>query len=221
MLLAAGLGTRMRPLTDDRPKPLIAVAGKPLIDHALDLVRAAGVTRIVVNTHYRAAQLEAHLQGTGITTIHEPELLETGGGLRNALPLLGDGPVWVMNPDAIYAGPNPLEQLATAWDPNRMEALQLLIPTDRAIGQATGGDWDIGPEGRLSRGKTHIYSGLHITHTNRLAAIPDRAFSLNRVWDQMIAAGGLYGTEYPGAWCDVGRPESIPLAEAMLTGGNV
>ena len=221
MLLAAGLGTRMRPLTDTRPKPLVRVAGKCLLDHALDHARAAGISRIVVNTHYRAEMIEHHLSGSGIVTVHERELLETGGGLRNALGLLGSDPVWVMNPDAIYAGPNPFDVLAPCWKPDQMEALHLVIPTERAAGQVTGGDWDVGPNAKLTRGGSHVYTGLHITRTDRLAGIPDKAFSLNRVWDLMIDAGGLHGCEYPGRWCDVGRPESIPLAEAMLKHSDV
>jgi N-acetyl-alpha-D-muramate 1-phosphate uridylyltransferase len=222
MLFAAGFGTRMRPLTDMRPKPLIEVAGKALIDHALDLARKAGVTRIVANLHYLPEQIENHLKGSSVVTIREqPDILETGGGLRNALPVLGDGPVFVLNTDAVWTGQNPLKTLAGAWDESRMDALHLLVPTERASGHHGKGDWDLDPHGRLSRGTHFVYPGAHITTTDRLESVSDKAFSLNVIWDQMIADGRLYGVEHQGGWCDVGRPESIALAESLLRNGNV
>lgn len=222
MLFAAGFGTRMRPLTDTRPKPLIEVAGKALIDHALDLARAAGIPRIVANIHYLPEQIERHLAGSGVTTIREtPSILETGGGLRNALPLLGEGPVFVLNSDAVWTGTNPLTALVRAWDKRRMDALHLLVPTAQATGYTGSGDWDLGPDERLKRGAAFVYSGAHITTTARLSAVAEKAFSLNVIWDQMIADGRLYGVVHTGGWCDVGRPESIALAERLLRNGNV
>ena len=126
MIFAAGFGTRMGALTADRPKPLLPVAGRALIDHALTAAAEAGAGRIVVNTHYLADQLADHLAGWGVVVSHEPEILETGGGLKVALPLLGPGPVAVLNSDAVWTGANPLTQLARAWDGGRMEALLLL-----------------------------------------------------------------------------------------------
>ncbi|MFN4202857.1 MAG: nucleotidyltransferase family protein [Tabrizicola sp.] len=220
MLFAAGFGTRMGVLTADRPKPLIPVAGRALIDHALDVAEAAGVSRIVVNTHYRAEQLSAHLAGRGVAISHEKgRILETGGGLKAALPLLGEGPVAVLNSDGIWTGPNPLRTLAAAWDGSRMEALLLLLPVDRARAHGSKGDFRLDASGRLSRGQggeDHVYIGAQILRPDRIRAMPEEVFSLNRPWDAMIAAGTAYGVLHPGDWCDVGHPAGIAEAEALL-----
>ena len=222
MLFAAGFGTRMGRLTADRPKPMLEVAGKPLIDHALDLVRAYKPARIVANLHYLPEQITAHLDGTGVLYSDEtPEILETGGGLRAALPLLGDGPVFTMNTDAVWSGPNPLDHLARAWDPRRMDALLLCIPRENAVGHAGSGDFMIDAEGRATRGPGAVYSGLQIIRTDGLHAIPQRVFSLNLLWDRMLEAGRLYALPYPGKWCDVGTAEGIQSAEDMLHSGHV
>jgi N-acetyl-alpha-D-muramate 1-phosphate uridylyltransferase len=222
MIFAAGFGTRMGALTAGRPKPLIPVAGKPLIDHALDLAAAAGAGRIVVNTHYLAGQLAAHLAGTDVRISHEPgPILETGGGLRHALPLLGPGPVAILNSDGIWTGENPLARLAAAWDGNRMETLLLLLPADQTPGRAPRGDFRL-TDGRITRGaggEDHVYIGASIIAPARLAAIEAVAFSLNLVWDQMIAAGTAFGLVHRGSWCDVGHPEGIAAAENLLKGG--
>jgi N-acetyl-alpha-D-muramate 1-phosphate uridylyltransferase len=220
MLFAAGFGTRMGVLTADRPKPLIPVAGRALIDHALDVATEAGVGRVVVNTHYRADQMAAHLEGRGVALSHEAaEILETGGGLKAALPLLGAGPVAVLNSDGIFTGTNPLATLARAWDPSRMEALLLVLPLKRTRAHGPKGDFRLDREGRLSRGaggEDHVYIGAQIINPARVRAYPDRVFSLNRVWDQMIAAGTAFGVLHQGGWCDVGTPEGIAEAEALL-----
>lgn len=217
MLFAAGFGTRMRELTRTRPKPLIPVAGRPLIDHALDLTDAVRPLRVVANLHYRADQLAEHLAPRGVLLSHEqPDILETGGGLRAALPLLGPGPVFTMNTDAIWSGPNPLELLLDAWDPARMDALLICVPIAQTIGHAGPGDFKIDPQGHLERGPGHVYGGIQILKTDVLADIPEKAFSLNVLWDRMHRDGRLYGLQYPGRWCDVGRPEGIALAEEML-----
>lgn len=221
MLFAAGFGTRMGVLTRDRPKPLIPVAGRALLDHALDLVADAGL-RPVVNTHYLGEQIACHLAGRDVAISHEdPDILETGGGLRHALPLLGDGPVFTLNTDAVWDGPNPLTLLRDAWDGARMDALLVTIPAENAIGHPGTGDFLADAQGRLKRGPGQIYVGAQIIRTEMLAGIPDHAFSLNQVWDRMLAAGRVYGLSYPGRWCDVGRPEGIALAEAMIEGRNV
>jgi MurNAc alpha-1-phosphate uridylyltransferase len=220
MLFAAGFGTRMKALTADRPKPLIPVAGRALIDHALDVAKAADVGRIVVNTHYRADQMAAHLAGRGVTISHEAErILETGGGLKAALPLLGTGPVAILNSDGIWTGANPLQTLAAAWDGTRMEALLLVMPLHRTRAHGTKGDFRLDAKGRLSRGaggEDHVYIGAQIIAPDRIRDFPDDVFSLNRVWDQMIAAGTAYGVLHPGDWCDVGHPDGIAEAEHLL-----
>ncbi len=217
MLFAAGFGTRMGVLTASQPKPMIPVAGKPLIDHALDLVRASGPKRVVANLHYRSEQLISHLQETDVQFSHEvPDILETGGGLRAALPMLGTGSVFTMNTDAVWRGPNPLDLLTAAWRPQEMDALLLCIPPEQAIGHQGNGDFLIRPKGTLTRGPGFVYSGVQIIKTDGLSAIPDKAFSLNLLWDKMLSDRRLYGISYPGQWCDVGRPEGITQAEAML-----
>ncbi|MBC7133088.1 MAG: nucleotidyltransferase family protein [Roseovarius sp.] len=222
MVFAAGFGTRMGALTATRPKPLIEVAGRALIDHALDLAEAAGAPRIVVNLHYMPDTIRTHLAGRDVLFSHEtPAILETGGGLRAALPLLGPGPVLTMNTDAIWRGPNPLALLAPLWDRARMDALLLCVPPARAIGHDGAGDFTRDAEDRLARGPGLVYSGVQIIAPETLDAIGQSSFSLNRVWDRIAARGRLFGAVYPGRWCDVGRPEGIALAEAMLDADDV
>jgi N-acetyl-alpha-D-muramate 1-phosphate uridylyltransferase len=219
MVFAAGFGTRMGALTQDRPKPLIPVAGRALIDHALGIASQAEVGRIVVNTHYRAEQMAAHLTGRGIQISHEPMILETGGGLKAALPLLGNSPVAILNSDGIWTGGNPLTQLAQAWDPDRMEALLLLLPLHRTLAHGVKGDFRVAADSRLSRGQggeDHVYIGAQILNPARVAATSDEVFSLNKSWNEMIAAGTAFGLVHDGAWCDVGHPEGIAEAERLL-----
>jgi MurNAc alpha-1-phosphate uridylyltransferase len=220
MLFAAGMGTRMAPLTADRPKPLICVAGKPLLDHALDLTNVPQVGRRVVNVHYKADMVRAHLAGRDVAISAEDPLLETGGGLRHALPMLGAGPVMTLNTDAVWHGPNPLAQLAAAWQP-QIEALLLLVPPAQVAGHVGKGDFAIAPDGRLTRAPAQIYTGAQIMRTDRLGDVPQDAFSLNLIWNEMAQRGGLYGISYDGRWCDVGRPDCIPLAEQMLQAPDV
>lgn len=220
MLFAAGFGTRMGALTATRPKPLIPVAGKPLIDHALALADGAGITRIVANTHYLADQIATHLAGRDIALSHEAgQIRETGGGLKAALPLLGRSPVLTLNTDAVWTGKNPLIQLIDAWDGARMDGLLLLLPTAQALGHSGTGDFLLDAQARLTRAKgtsAPVYLGAQMLRTEGLAEITEDVFSLNRLWDQMIAAGRLYGVIHDGGWCDVGRPEGITQAEALL-----
>lgn len=221
MLFAAGLGTRMGALTATRPKPLIEVAGRPLIDHALSLAETAGITRIVANTHYLPDQIEAHLAPRGIPiSREEPRILETGGGLKRALPLLDGNPVLTLNTDAVWTGENPLTQLMHAWDGTRMDALLLLLSPKDATGHTGTGDFLMDSAGRLERAKGApgpVYLGAQIIRTDGLAAIKEEAFSLNLLWDRMIETGRLYGLVHRGGWCDVGRPEGISLAESLLS----
>lgn len=218
MLFAAGLGTRMAPLTDHMPKPLIKVGGIALIDHALAQVDAAGLRRIVINLHYKAGMLRDHLADRpGICFSDETaEILETGGGLKAALPLLDESPVYTMNTDAVWTGGNAFGELAEGWDAARMEARLLLVHRDAAVGHCGPGDFDIDGEGRLLRGGPYVYTGTQIMMTARVAGMPGRKFSLNPVWDQMAGEGRLFGTVHHGGFCDVGRPDGIALAEAHM-----
>lgn len=220
MLFAAGFGTRMGALTADRPKPLLPVAGRALIDHALDQADGAGIRRIAANAHYHAAQIIAHLAPRGIAVSHERDLiLETGGGLRAALPLLGTGPVITLNTDAVWTGTNPLAQLLSAWDGAQMDALLLLLPAGQATGYRGTGDFLLAQDGRISRANGapgHAYLGAQIIRTEGLLAISEPVFSLNLLWDRMIAEGRARGIVHQGGWCDVGRPDGIAQAEALL-----
>jgi len=222
MLFAAGFGTRMGDLTADRPKPMISVAGRPLIDHALDLIKTYGPLKTVVNTHYKPQALMEHLKEEPVHLIHEEgEILETGGGLRNALPVLGTDPVFTMNTDAVWAGPNPLQTLSMAWDPDKMDACLLCLPTHLALGHKGNGDFVAEANMPAQRGPGLVYSGLQIVKTDRLRDIKRDVFSLNALWDLLMADQRLFITPYDGQWCDVGYPEAIPLAERMLEASGV
>lgn len=218
LLFAAGLGTRMGPLVLDRPKPLVPVAGKPLIDHALDLTDVPQIGTRVVNVHYKGDMLRDHLSSRNITFSDESNrLLETGGGLAQARPLLGSGPVLTLNTDAVWHGPNPITALLAAWR-DHMEALMLMVPRSHAFGHKGNGDFIIGPDGRMQRGPGDVYTGLQMIRTERLSDIHETAFSMNVFWNQINARGGLFGARYSGQWCDVGHPGAISLAEDMLKG---
>jgi len=222
MLFAAGFGTRMGALTADRPKPLIEISGRAMLDRALDLARAVAPDRIVVNTHYKAGMIADHLAGQEVALSPEtPDILDTGGGLRAALPLLGTAPVYTLNPDAIWAGPNPLALLRDAWRPDEMDALLLCLPPERAHGRSGPDDFTADARGRIARGPGLVYGGAQIIRTEALAEIPERAFSLNRLWDAMIAQGRAHALTYPGQWCDVGHPGGIALAENLLERADV
>ena len=218
MIFAAGKGTRMAPLTDVTPKPLIEVGGQTLLDRALALGDAAGAAPVVVNTHHLGGQVRDHVAGRGIRVSDESAaLLETGGGLRKALPLLGPGPVITLNPDVVWTGPNPVRALLAGWRAE-MDALLMLVPLARTHGRQGGGDFSLDPAGRLIRRGDLVYGGAQIIRPDRLAEIDEEVFSLNRLWDLLIAQGRAYGLIHDGAWCDVGRPDCIPLAEALLDG---
>jgi MurNAc alpha-1-phosphate uridylyltransferase len=150
-----------------------------------------------------------------------PEILDTGGGLRHARPLLGPGPVFTLNTDAVWDGPNPLCLLRDSWDDARMDALLVTVSPKNAIGHRGTGDFIADAQGRLARGDGQIYTGAQIIRTDALAEIPAQAFSLNLLWDRMRREGRLFGLSYPGRWCDVGHPEGISLAEALIGGRDV
>ncbi|MGB7319452.1 MAG: nucleotidyltransferase family protein [Planktotalea sp.] len=223
MHFAAGFGTRMGPLTKDRPKPLVQVAGRALLDYALALSDGMNLNRKVVNCHYFPEQISTHLeQRSDITLIHESgEILETGGGLKNALPALGDGPVFTTNTDAVWNGPNPLIALLDAWNPEKMDALLLCVPKENAVGHKGNGDFLFGADNRITYGAGDIYTGVQIIRTDRLAEIPDASFSLKLLWAKLLEDRRMFGLRYTGRWCDVGTPEGVTLAEGMLGGADV
>lgn len=228
MVMAAGLGKRMRPLTATRPKPLVRVAGKALIDHSLDRIAEAGIGHVVVNVHYLADAVEAHLaaQDRPFTIAISDErdaLLETGGGLVKALPLLSGDPILVANSDNIWTdGPvTAIEQLARKWDEARMDALLLVIRHASATGHVGQGDFHMDPRGLLSRRKPgrvapFVYTGVQLISRRLLADAPAGAFSTNILWDRAIAAGRLYGVAHRGQWFEVGAPANIAPTEAGL-----
>lgn len=218
MIFCAGRGTRMRELTQDRPKPMIEVAGKPLVDHAL--AQLGPVPHRVANLHYLPDTLDQHLKAAGLTTVFEPDLLETGGGLKNALPQLNADTVFTMNTDAVWLGPVAAEVLAKAWRPEIMDALLLVVPKSRAHGHLGQGDFDLDDAGCISRGQSTIYTGLQILKTAPVSAVPDTHFSLNVVWEKLFDAGRIYGAIYPGDWADVGHPDGIAIAERLLETGT-
>jgi MurNAc alpha-1-phosphate uridylyltransferase len=229
MVLAAGLGTRMRPLTEDTPKPLLPLEGRSLLHHALDRLRDAGVAHHVVNAHWFADQVAeavaAH-DAPGRVLLREEILLETGGGVRAALPHLGGGPFAVVNGDAFWLdGPTPaLERLAAAFDPEEMDALVLLVRTHQVDGETGRGDFLLDPMGRARRPKEreiapYLFGGVQILTPGLFAETPEGPFSLNRIYDRAIESGRLYGLVHDGAWFHLSTPRDLDRAETMLRAG--
>ncbi len=226
MLLAAGRGTRMRPLTDERPKPLIEVAGRALIDHALDRLVEAGIEQAVINTHHMATMLQAHLavrDDIAIVLSPEPKLLETGGGVANALGNLGNGPILVANSDILWLdGPsNTLARLVHAWDDGAMDALLLLHEMVRAGNIEGFGDYMLDSAGNACRRletqvAPFLFSGVQLLHPRLFEGAPEGPFSLNRLYDRAQDAGRLHGIVYDGLWLHVGTPEGVAEAERFL-----
>lgn len=227
MIMAAGKGTRMMPLTATRPKPLVEVAGVSLLDHVLDLLADAGIGRIVANVHYLPDQIEARLARESrfhVSISDERELLrDTGGGLVQALPLIPDDPFFCINADNWFTwrGTNPLVRLAEAWDPARMDVLMLVVPHERARNTKGIGDFDLGDDGRLSREgpkgpRGYDWTGVQLLAKHLITDPPADVFSTNIFWDRAIAAGRCFGLVHQGEWFDVGYPEAIGLTEAAL-----
>lgn len=228
MIMAAGLGKRMRPLTATKPKPLIEVNGKALLDHVLDRLRVAGVRRVVVNVHYLADALEAHLatRAAGLDVVISDErdlLMETGGGLVKADPLIDSDPFLALNSDNLWIdGPaDTLKLLSSQWDVAKMDALLLLVPQARAVGHQGLGDFHMDREGRLRRrARSHVapfvFTGIQIVAKRLLREAPQGPFSTNILWDRAIEEGRAFGAVHQGLWFDVGTPQSIPLTEAAL-----
>jgi MurNAc alpha-1-phosphate uridylyltransferase len=229
IVLAAGFGERMRPLTLRIPKPLVPLAGKPLIDHVLDRLAEAGVKTAIVNVHYLPDQLETHLgqrQGKPPQILISDErgvLLDTGGGARKALPLLGRGPFFIHNADSVWSeGAAPaLTRMLRLWNPAPMECLLLLAPVATSIGYAAKGDFAMGPDGRLTRrGEGEVvpfaFAGVSLCDERLFKDSPQGRFSLNLLWDRALAKGRLYGVRLDGRWMHVGTPEALAEAETSF-----
>lgn len=226
MVLAAGLGLRMRPLTQTTPKPLLEVGGETMLDHALNRLTEAGVTDVVVNTHWLPEKIEAHIErrtAPSIVVSREDELLETGGGVRHALAHLGDGPFYVVNADIVWRdGTVPaLHRLARAWDGDRMDALLLLTATVRSTGYDGAGDFLMDPAGGLTRRPERtvapfVFTGVQMIHPRLFDGAPDGAFSINALYDRALEAGRMFGIAHDGDWYHVGTPYAIELADAEI-----
>jgi MurNAc alpha-1-phosphate uridylyltransferase len=221
MVLAAGLGTRMRPLTDRTPKALLKVGGVALVDRALALCRAWGAARIVVNVHHFADAMRAHLAPHADVLISDESdgLLETGGGVLRALPLLGPEPFLAVNADAVWTGPSPAEALSAAWEPAGMDALLLLVAREAAVAYSRPGDFELDagrPRRRAGATAPWVFTGAQVVHPRALAGAPAGAFSMNVVWDRLMAAGRLGAAIHAGGWVDVGTPAGLAAAEAAV-----
>ena len=229
MVLAAGMGTRMRELTKDTPKPLIKVCGKPLIDYALDGLAKAGVETAIVNVHYFADQLETYLTGRRTPKIlfsdERSQLLETGGGLKKAGPMLGNDPVFCTNTDAIIvdnADKSGCDKLVEAWDQTNMDALLLLVPTAVASGYDGFGDFDLLDDAiawRRGKHAAYVFTGLQIISPTLFSNTPDGPFSTRLLWEKAMAKGRLKGVVHDGGWLHVGDPEGLAKAELFFKDG--
>lgn len=226
MIMAAGYGTRMRPLTHTISKAMVEVGGKPLIDHMIERLGAEGIKRIIINLHAHADHLEAHLKGlkTHMDMVFSDErdaLLETGGGVVKALPLLGTDPVLICNIDAIWCEFSPvLQKLLTSWDGDKMDELFLLARRDASLGYDGHGDFDMNNDGQLQRRSgakaDHIYAGVEIFKPELARPFKAMKFSRNKIWDITLAQGRVYGVELEGYWMHVGDPQARLAAEAVL-----
>jgi MurNAc alpha-1-phosphate uridylyltransferase len=227
MVLAAGLGQRMRPLTDSIPKPLVRLNGRALIDHVLDRLADAGIEEAVVNVHYLAEALETHLsrrERPAIAISDERDaLLDTGGGLVRALPLLGPEPFLIHNSDSVWSeavGGN-LERFFRAWDPQRMDSLMLLAPASQSLGYTGRGDFLMDASGRLQRRPErdlapYVFAGVSIAHPRLFEEAPGGSFSLNHLWDRAIDRGRLFGVRLDGLWMHIGSPQALADAERWV-----
>ena len=227
MVLAAGLGTRMRSLTDAVPKPLVPLAGKPLLDHVLDRLASAGVEKAVVNVHYMADQIEAHLSARTAPEIvisdERDVLLDTGGGVANALGKLGEAPFFIQNSDSVWIeGAVPcLEQMVRMWNPDAMDTLMLLAPCATTLGYPGRGDFEMDARSLIRRpeaGKQvpFVFAGVSLAHPRLFEGAPEGKFSLNVLWDRAIAKGRAYGLRFEGIWMHVGTPEALSEAEECI-----
>jgi len=227
MIMGAGHGTRMAPLTDDKPKPLVRFMGKPLIDHALARLSAAGVDEVVVNVHAHADLLETHLKRVSTPKIvisdERDQLLDTGGGVKKARPLLGDEPIITFNSDSVWIeGRRPtLTRMMEAWDPEHMDALLMIASATNTIGEVRRGDFTMEPDGRLVRREEQsvapfMFAGVQIVNPTLFDEGPDGAFSTNLIWDKAIERGRLFGLRMEATWMHVGTPGDLADAERFL-----
>lgn len=225
MILAAGLGKRMRPVTEDRPKPMVPVKGRPLIDPTLERLKAAGIKHVVVNLHHAGSVLREHLSGNmpdGMTVefSEESQLLDTGGGIKKALPSLGDAPFFVVNGDAMWRGGtlSVFARMAQQWRDGKMDGLLLMVPTVKAYGYRGLGDFVMAPDGQLTRRREghvspFVFGGIQLLHPRLFDGAPDGPFSMNLLWDQAIEAERLFGARHEGEWLHVSTPEELETAE--------
>lgn len=227
LVLAAGLGTRMRPLTDTIPKPLVVFDGMPLIDHVLNRLAAAGIAHAVVNVHHHAEKLEQHLAGRKsprITISDERDaLLETGGGAVRALPKLGSSAFLIHNSDSVWIGDRTanITRLCAAWDETKMDSLMLLADTTSSLGYEGRGDFEIAADGLLTRRNPdrdapYVFAGVSIAHPRLFLNAPQGRFSLNKLWDAAISRGRLFGVVMEGTWMHIGTPEALAEAERLV-----
>ena len=213
MIFAAGFGTRMGALTKTTPKPMLKLRGKPLVDHALDIAKSAGLETVFANTHYLHTRIEPHLKDRGVTVLQEtPDILDTGGGLKAARHHL-TSPALTLNPDCDWSGPNPLGHLIDNWQ-DTMQSLLLVISLSRAANRTSPGDFSLNGS-QLTRGGDMVYTGAQLIRTERLAQISGRVFSLNAYWDHLAETGDLHGIEYPGTWADIGSQQALTRANCV------
>ncbi len=228
MILAAGLGKRMRPANNQKPKPLVEVGGRTLIDRAIDRLTDVGVETIVVNLHYKADQIRAHLGNrTDVDIVFSDEteaLMDTGGGVAKALPLLGEEPFFTHNSDSIWLEGmgSTLANMVAHWDPENMDALMLMAPTVTSMGYDGKGDFEMDDSGRLMRREearvaAFVWAGVQIVHPRLFDNHPSGAFSTNVLWDRAIDAGRLFGVRHEGIWMHVGSPDGLTRAEELLS----
>jgi MurNAc alpha-1-phosphate uridylyltransferase len=225
MILAAGFGERMLPLTQKTPKPLIKVEGKPLLDYCFAWLNDYGIKKIIINTYYLADQIIAYINTktqNNVYISHEKQKLETGGGIKNALPLIGTDPFFVINADSIWRGTSPLACLKAVWDPHIMDCLILLIPIENALAYTQAGDFFLDSKGLvLGKGKNtqapFVYTGVQIVKPELFALIDQENFSLTILLKNLIEKKMLFGTIYNGGWIDVGTPAKITEAERLVS----
>jgi MurNAc alpha-1-phosphate uridylyltransferase len=224
MILAAGFGTRLLPLTKDCPKPLLEVGEKTLLDHLLDNLTACGIQQCVLNTHYLAEKIHEHLksrQKPKIKFSHESEILETGGGVQKALPLLGKSPFFVMNADILWQDGLPLKQLERVWDEKKMDVLLLLVPLQKAQGHQGVGDYFLNANGMIQRRKDqpsapYVYGSVHILNPQLFSGINPGKFRLTEIFDKAEQQGRLYGWVFEGSWYDIGTLEALTKAQELF-----